>query len=136
MQYVSHSIAETNQIAQQLASTLHGGEVVLLSGDLGAGKTAFVKGLALALGIREQVTSPTFTLMNTYQGTSLTLHHFDFYRIGEGDTEALGFDEFFHAPDSVCCIEWNRDDCFWGKVIRLTATYGASDDERIYSWDD
>ena len=79
MKYVSESESDTYKIAADFAATLSGGEIVLLSGELGAGKTAFVKGLAAALGIDDEVTSPTFTLMNVYYG-SLTLYHFDVYR--------------------------------------------------------
>ncbi|MBQ9145656.1 MAG: tRNA (adenosine(37)-N6)-threonylcarbamoyltransferase complex ATPase subunit type 1 TsaE [Clostridia bacterium] len=136
MKYTSTCIQDTYQIAAKLAATLRGGEVVLLCGDLGSGKTTFVKGLAHALGIDQVVTSPTFTLMNTYQGTKLKLYHFDLYRLGAGDAEDMGFDEFFHDPDAVCCIEWSRDDCYWGKVIRIQAAYGEEENSRTYSWED
>ena len=79
--YLSHSVEETKQIAKDLATTLKGGETLLLDGDLGAGKTHFAKGLAEGLGIDELVTSPTFTLHNIYEGGRLTLNHFDFYRV-------------------------------------------------------
>lgn len=133
--YLSHSLSDTNAIAARLASMLRGGEVLLLEGDLGAGKTTFVKGLALALGVTDTVTSPTFTLMNTYQGTHLRLYHFDLYRLGEEAQADMGFEEYYHAPDAVCCIEWCRADVFWGKVIRIRAEYVEGDtDSRRYSW--
>lgn len=133
--FVSHSLADTNAFAATVAATLHGGEVILLSGQLGAGKTAFVKGLALALGVTDTVTSPTFTLFNQYAGTTLRLYHFDLYRLGEGEAEELGFDEFYFAPDAVCCIEWNRDPLVGGKVIHIDADYVEGDpDARLYRW--
>lgn len=104
---LSRSVAETEQLASQLASKLKGGEVLALLGDLGAGKTTFVRGLAKALGVsaKEYVRSPTFTLMNVYQGR-LPLYHFDFYRLNElGSFEQLGFEEYFTA-NGVCVIEW------------------------------
>ena len=136
MQFLSHSLTDTYSFAATVAATLHGGEVILLQGQLGAGKTAFVKGLALALGIADTVTSPTFTLLNQYQGTQLKLYHFDLYRLGEGEAEDLGFDEFYFAPDAVCCIEWNRDPLQGGKVIRITADYVEGAPQcRMYRWE-
>lgn len=133
--YLSHNVQETYRIAASLAQCLAGGEVLLLDGDLGAGKTTFVKGLALALGVEDTVTSPTFTLMNEYHGTRLTLYHFDLYRLGEEGAEEMGFDEYFHQEGSVCCIEWNKSDNYWGKVIRIRAEYVEGDaDMRRYSW--
>ena len=82
MKYISNSVEQTMDIAMQFAATLNGGETVLLSGDLGAGKTHFAEGVARQFGIDEVVTSPTFTLHNCYQGR-LALNHFDFYRIDD-----------------------------------------------------
>ncbi len=106
MKFISKSEKDTYKIAKKFERTLSGGEVVILNGDLGAGKTTFTKGLAKALGITENVTSPTFTLMNIYTSGRLTLYHFDMYRI-EDESEALelGLDEFFNS-NGVCMIEW------------------------------
>lgn len=103
--FFSKSDRETLKFAQKLAEGFRGGEVVLLGGELGAGKTVFAKGAAKALGIEEQVTSPTFAIHNQYQGR-LALNHFDFYRLDEAEAEVLGLDEFFGAKDGVCLIEW------------------------------
>jgi len=103
--YFSNSFEETLKIAYDLAKDFVGGEVVLLDGDLGAGKTVFAKGVAQALGIEQQVTSPTFAIHNSYEGR-LVLNHFDFYRLDESEAEVLGLDEFFGAKDGVCLIEW------------------------------
>ena len=85
MTYKSYSCEETEKIAYALAEKLHGGEIITLDGDLGAGKTAFVRGLAAGLGISDRVVSPTFTIVNEYSGEGLPLFHFDVYRIGSPD---------------------------------------------------
>ncbi len=125
MTYVSKSESDTYKIAAEFAATLNGGEIVLLSGELGAGKTAFVKGLAAALGITDEVTSPTFTLMNVYRG-ALTLYHFDVYRLHSGEKAyAAGLTEFFGEAGSVSCIEWweNVADAIVGDTIKITINY-------------
>ena len=103
---ISHSPAETIALARTLATTLRRGDVLALSGDLGTGKTHFVKGLAAGLSTAASVTSPTFTLLHEYPGGRLPLYHFDFYRL-EAEDEALkiGLDEYLHG-DGVCVIEW------------------------------
>ena len=125
MTYISKSESDTYKIAAEFAATLNGGEIVLLSGELGAGKTAFVKGLAAALGITDEVTSPTFTLMNVYRG-ALTLYHFDVYRLHSGEEAyAAGLTEFFGEAGSVSCIEWweNVADAIVGDTIKITINY-------------
>jgi tRNA threonylcarbamoyladenosine biosynthesis protein TsaE len=103
---ITHSEQETRAVAQQLATTLKAGDVVLLSGNLGAGKTAFVRGLAAGLGIDpEEVSSPTFTLIHEYRGGRLTLYHVDLYRLDEAATTELGLEEMGVA-DGVLAIEW------------------------------
>ncbi|MCE9610377.1 MAG: tRNA (adenosine(37)-N6)-threonylcarbamoyltransferase complex ATPase subunit type 1 TsaE [Chthoniobacter sp.] len=103
---ISASPAETIAHGQALAATLRRGDVLALSGDLGAGKTHFVKGLAAGLGTAASVTSPTFTLLHEYPGGRLPLYHFDLYRLDDAD-EALriGLDEYLYG-DGVCVIEW------------------------------
>ena len=108
-QTTTESAEETAAFAEKFAASLVGGETLLLEGDLGAGKTHFVKGLARGLGIEEVVTSPTFALHNVYYGR-LTLNHFDFYRLENSDEAAmLGLDELFGQRDSVAAIEWSRN---------------------------
>lgn len=107
--FTSNSIADTYYLADKLAKTLKGGEIVILDGELGAGKTTFTKGLAKALKIDDKgVTSPTFTIMKSYEG-ALKLYHFDMYRLENAeDMSELGLEEFLNAENSVCVIEWNK----------------------------
>ncbi len=105
MKYITNSYEETERVAAELAKSLKGGEVIAMYGDLGAGKTAFVRGLARALGIEGHITSPTFTIMNAYNGR-LPLYHFDVYRIADPDEMyEIGYDEYI-GSDGVCVIEW------------------------------
>jgi len=99
------SEAETARVAGELAAALRPGAVVLLHGDLGAGKTAFVRGMAPSLGVDpDEVSSPTFALVQPYAGASVTLFHVDLYRIEGGEVEELGLDDF--AADGVLVVEW------------------------------
>jgi tRNA threonylcarbamoyladenosine biosynthesis protein TsaE len=103
---VTASEEETQAIARELSATLRAGDVVLLSGDLGAGKTTFVRGLAEGLGIDpREVSSPTFTLVHEYRGNGLTLYHADLYRLENAATDDLGLEEI-GVKDGVLAIEW------------------------------
>ena len=105
-EHTTRSEDETASLARDLAATLRAGDVLLLSGNLGAGKTAFVRGLAAGLGIDpHDVSSPTFTLVHEYRGGRLTLYHVDLYRLGRAATEDLGLEEL-GARDGVLAIEW------------------------------
>ena len=118
----THSEDETAAVARALAGALSAGDVVLLSGNLGAGKTAFVRGLAAGLGINpDDVSSPTFTLVHEYRGGRLTLYHVDLYRLDRAATEELGLEEMAVA-DGVLAIEWPD---------RLTHSLTAARDVRI-----
>ena len=110
----SSSEAETHAIAAGLAAGLEAGAVVLLSGDLGAGKTAFVRGLAEGLGLDSgDVTSPTFTLVHEYRGGRLPLIHVDLYRLEAADLADIGLDEDL-AASGVVAVEWPE------RLIRTT----------------
>ena len=103
---ISHSPAETFEHGRALAATLRACDVLALNGDLGAGKTHFVKGIAAGLGCEGDVTSPTFTLVHEYTGGRLPLFHFDFYRLeSEDETLRIGLDDYLGA-DGVIVIEW------------------------------
>lgn len=103
--YIVHTTSAelTMTLAEQLAKVVGPGTVITLEGDLGAGKTHFTKGLAIGLGIKKTVNSPTFTIIKEYKG-SLPLYHMDVYRISEGD-EDLGLEEYFYG-EGVTVIEW------------------------------
>ena len=103
---ISHSVKETLRIAEDFAATVNPGDVILLEGDLGAGKTHFVKGFVRGFGLSSDVvSSPTFTIINEYNGT-LPVYHFDFYRI-ENIQESLeiGTEEYLYGT-GVCIVEW------------------------------
>ena len=125
------NVEETYALAKRIADTLQGGEVILLNGDLGAGKTTFTKGLAKALGIEDEVTSPTFTILNVYEDGRLKLNHLDMYRVDSADELAeLGIEDCFD-DESVTVIEWNKFEHFDGKVIEINIT-PTGENERVF----
>lgn len=104
--FVSHSERETIEWAREYAKTLRAGDVVLLEGEMGAGKTVLSKGIALGLGISSEVTSPTYAYINSYEDR---LFHFDCYRVqSEAQAERLGFAEYFDAG-GICLVEWSEN---------------------------
>ena len=108
MEYITHSPEETRALGARLADALQGGEVIAFTGDLGAGKTAFVSGMARALGVDERVTSPTFTIVNEYEGSGLPLFHFDMYRLGgSDDLFDIGWEDY-RDRGGVCAVEWSE----------------------------
>ena len=103
MQFLSHSTQETEAIGEELAQKLRGGDVLAFTGSLGMGKTAFARGL----GYRGRVTSPTFTIVNEYEGR-MPLFHFDMYRLGSSDELFdIGWDDYL-ARGGVCAVEWSE----------------------------
>ncbi|WP_086314042.1 tRNA threonylcarbamoyl adenosine modification protein YjeE [Enterococcus sp. 7F3_DIV0205] len=97
---------ETEAIAKIIGSTAEPGDTIILSGDLGAGKTTMTKGIALGLGIDQMIKSPTYTIIREYQQGRLPLYHMDVYRI-EGATDDLGLDEYFEG-DGLSVVEWGK----------------------------
>ncbi|MCK9268206.1 MAG: tRNA (adenosine(37)-N6)-threonylcarbamoyltransferase complex ATPase subunit type 1 TsaE [Alkaliphilus sp.] len=96
---------ELENIAEKLGELVDSGDIICMVGDLGAGKTTFIQALAVGLGVEDCVTSPTFVLINEYDGR-IPLYHFDVYRINHiGEMEDLGYEEYFYG-DGVCAIEW------------------------------
>ncbi len=133
MEVISNSPQETEALGEKLAARLSPGDIIAFSGDLGSGKTAFTRGLAKGLGIEERVTSPTFTIVNEYEGGRLPLFHFDMYRLGSSDELFdIGWEDYL-ARGGVCAVEWSEivDDALEGDVIRVDIRRGAEDSQRI-----
>ena len=133
MEYITHSPEETRALGARLAEALQGGEVIAFTGDLGAGKTAFVSGMARSLGVDERVTSPTFTIVNEYEGGRLPLFHFDMYRLGSADELFhIGWEDYL-ARGGVCAVEWseNVDEAIEDDAIRISITRGEDDNSRV-----
>ena len=109
MELYSHNEAETEAIGAHLAAVLAPGSVVAYEGGLGMGKTAFTRGLAAGLGYRGRVTSPTFTIVNEYEGGRLPLFHFDMYRLNSADDLFdIGWEDYL-ARGGVCAVEWSEN---------------------------
>ena len=107
-QFITHSPEETSALAQRLAQDLRGGEVIAFTGGMGAGKTAFTRGLARGLGCRGRVTSPTFTIVNEYEGGRLPLFHFDLYRMDSPEELFdIGWEDYL-SRGGVCAVEWSE----------------------------
>jgi tRNA threonylcarbamoyladenosine biosynthesis protein TsaE len=131
---ITNSESETADIGRALAATLSAGDVLLLYGDLGAGKTAFVRGLAEGLGVaREEVSSPTFTLVQEYRGGRLPLFHVDLYRLNDPrEIDDLGLDEI--ADEGVLAIEWAEKLAGRGRVrdaVTIEITHSGGDARTI-----
>lgn len=130
---VTNGEAETAALAERLGAVFRGGEVVLLEGELGAGKTAFVRGLARGLGADpDEVASPTFVLLTSYPGR-LTLHHADLYRLARrGDDAELGLDEL-PGPRAVLAIEWAErlSRVPWTRVFHVRMAHAGGDRRRV-----
>ena len=117
-EFISHSQLETEEVGRKLAEKLPGGSVVAMYGDLGAGKTAFVRGMARGMGLSCRVSSPTFTIVNEYLGQR-ELIHFDMYRLSSADELFdIGWEDYL-SRHAVCAVEWseNVQDAFFGDEI-------------------
>ncbi len=106
MQWLSRSEEETREIGRRISSYLREGDILLIRGELGAGKTRLVQGIATGLGISEHIISPTYTLIREYRGR-LPLYHVDLYRLEEKDLPSLGLEEYLE-DDGVICVEWGE----------------------------
>jgi tRNA threonylcarbamoyladenosine biosynthesis protein TsaE len=100
--------SETVRLGELIGRSLRAGDLVLLHGELGAGKTTLVRGVARGVGFQGRVSSPTFALAHVYRGKRLTLHHLDLYRLKEGETSELGLDELLNDPRGAVVVEWPR----------------------------
>ena len=132
--FVSHLAEETAEMAEQMAAQAKPGDVFALTGDLGMGKTVFVQGFARGLGYTGRVTSPTFTLMNIYNGGRLVMHHFDLYRLEDAaaDLEGIGYDDYIYA-EGVSLIEWaeRAEELLPEHTVFVSFARGYEDNERI-----
>ena len=132
MQYITNSPAETEAIGSALGKIINPGTVIAYRGDLGAGKTAFTRGLAKGLGCSEIVTSPTYTIVNEYLGGRIPLFHFDMYRLrSSDDLFDIGWDDYLDRG-GVCAVEWseNVDDAM-EEAIYITMEKLGEDSRRI-----
>ena len=130
MEYLSHNVTETEALGQRLAKLLRPGDVLAYYGDLGAGKTAFTRGLAAGLGCTGRVTSPTFTIVNEYDGP-IPLFHFDMYRLGDSDELFdIGWEDYL-VRNGVCAVEWSERvaDALPEDVVTVTIRRCEENDE-------
>ena len=130
--YISHSEQDTEDLGARLAARLPGGSVVAMYGDLGAGKTAFVRGMARGMGLSCRVSSPTFTIVNEYLGER-ELIHFDMYRLsGADELFEIGWEDYL-SRGAVCAVEWseNVQDAFFGDEIKVSIEKLGDTDRKI-----
>lgn len=131
MEYHTHSEGETEALGEALAKRLQPGTVIAFTGDLGAGKTAFTRGLARGLGVTERVTSPTFTIVNEYEGGRLPLFHFDMYRLASSEELFdVGWEDYLHRG-GICAVEWSENiaDALEG-AVSVDIRRGPKDNDR------
>ncbi|MDD4840106.1 MAG: tRNA (adenosine(37)-N6)-threonylcarbamoyltransferase complex ATPase subunit type 1 TsaE [Clostridia bacterium] len=132
-EFNSKSLEDTQCFAKKIANELKGGEIILLDGELGAGKTTFTKGLALALGVEEEVTSPTFTILNVYDSGRIPLFHMDMYRIeSEDELYETGVEDYL-SKAGVTVIEWNKLKNLSGKIYKIAIT-STGENERKFAF--
>lgn len=132
MEYRTGSPAETEALGERLAQNLRPGTVLAYTGDLGAGKTAFTRGLARGLGITARVTSPTFTIVNEYEGGRMPLFHFDLYRLsGSEELYDIGWEDYL-ARDGLLAVEWseNVEDALEQDCVRVDIRRLDGENER------
>jgi len=140
MKYTSPNESQTTSIGRQLATMISPGDIITLSGDLGAGKTTFTKGFAEGLGVKKTITSPTFSLMNVYPTDAHPeidmFVHIDTYRLeNEEDLRAIGVEDYLGDPKTIVMIEWPEKKAGilkkFEQVIAVNITNGADDAERV-----
>ncbi len=132
MEFITNAPAQTERVGAALGRVLRPGTVIAYRGDLGAGKTAFTRGLARGLGYSQPVTSPTYTIVNEYLGGRLPLFHFDMYRLGSADDLwDIGWEDYLDRG-GICAVEWseNVDDAM-EDAIRVTIEKTGEDSRRI-----
>lgn len=129
----SSSSASTEQLGREIGGRLRGGEVIELASDLGGGKTTFVRGLAAGMGSQDAVSSPSFTISQIYESDKLTMHHYDFYRLGEPGLMAQELSEVLDSPNSVVVVEWADvvDDVLPAERVSIKITAIDVDDRKF-----
>ena len=133
MEFVSDSVEQTEALGARLAGALGPGAVVAFTGDLGAGKTAFIRGLARGLGVPGRVTSPTFTIVDEHEGGRLPLFHFDLYRLGGADElYDIGWEDYL-ARGGVCAVEWSENvaEAIEDDAVRVDIARGEDENSRV-----
>lgn len=135
MRITTNHPEQTREIGRRLAEKLTPGTVIAFRGDLGAGKTAMISGIAEGLGVTDRVTSPTFTIVNEYSGGRLPLFHFDLYRLGSGEElYDIGWDDYLNRG-GVCAVEWseNAPEAMedGGRLILVHMERGDGDETRV-----
>lgn len=131
--FTSHNSSETMKFASELASTLHVGDVVVLSGELGAGKTKFTEGFLKYFALDNQISSPTFSIVNEYKKDNIHIYHFDVYRLEDVDEfYAIGGEEYFSS--GICIIEWGEiiEEALPNNYIKITFEKDISDENLRY----
>jgi tRNA threonylcarbamoyladenosine biosynthesis protein TsaE len=130
---ITHNDLETIAAGQEFAGGLQPGDVLALSGELGTGKTRFTKGVCRGLGVHDDITSPTFVILNEYTGGRLPVYHFDFYRLRSlAELSEIGFEEYLYG-DGICVIEWAElvKQKLPERRFDISLTLGDSHDDRI-----
>lgn len=124
---------QTESLGAELAAALTPGDIVLVTGDLGAGKTTFVRGAAEALGVSDPVTSPTFSVGHRYQGSHITVSHLDLYRLAGLSEEEPDLLEDYLGPTRIAFVEWPEDSSaeLRGARVRVTLTHLGGDERRV-----
>lgn len=133
MRFLTHSALETERVGSRLAAQLRAGDVIAYYGGLGAGKTAFTRGLAAGLGVTDAVTSPTYTIVNEYMSGRIPLFHFDMYRLcSSEELFDIGWEDYL-ARGGVCAVEWseNVEDALTGAIRVTIETLGTDPDARV-----
>ena len=128
--FISKSEQDTINFAENFASQLHKKDIVVLSGDLGSGKTKFVQGVLKHFGLENEISSPTFTIVNEYNANICPIYHFDVYRLADIDEfYAMGGEEYFE--NGICLIEWGEiiEDALPSNYIKITFSKGKENDE-------
>ena len=132
MKVISHSTLETEKIAAEFARYIKSGDCIAFVGGMGMGKTAFVRGLAVGMKLKDEVCSPTFSLVNEYRSDDTTLYHFDMYRITDGDDlYSIGYDDYIES-DAIVIVEWseNIEDFIPDDALTVTISRQSDDENK------